>query len=81
MCKFVDENYFQLPNFGHRFSVIMTLIDNKTVAKEINDFLKKGGRINKYYLKNPRRNPVLVFYKRWYRGRNIREAIKRALSA
>ena len=57
------------------------VIDNINVSEEIDNFLKKGGRINKYYLNNPRRNPVLVFYKRWYRGRNIREAIKRALSA
>jgi hypothetical protein len=56
-------------------------IEDKTTQEVIDYFIIKGGRINKYYLKKPRRNPVLVFYKRWYRGRNIREAIKRALSA
>jgi hypothetical protein len=46
----------------------------------VEHFIKKGGRINSYYLTNPKRNPVLVFYKNWYRGRNIKEAIKRALA-
>jgi len=47
----------------------------------IDDFLKKGGRINKNYIKNPSKRPALVFYKNWwYRGRNIREAISRALA-
>ena len=59
----------------------MTYINNIIFREEIDKFLKRGGRINKYYLNNPRQNPVLVFYKRWYRGRNILEAIKRALSA
>jgi len=48
----------------------------------IDEFLKKGGKINKSYLKNPPKGPVLVFYNRWwYRGKNIREAISRALSS
>jgi len=46
----------------------------------IENFLEKGGKINKNYLKNPSKGPVLVFYKRWYRGKNIREAISRALA-
>lgn len=55
-------------------------MDNKTLDKEIKDFIQKGGRINSYYLTRSKSNPTLVFYKRWYRGRNIREAIKRALA-
>jgi len=46
----------------------------------IENFLNKGGRINKRYLKSTSKGPVLVFYKQWYRGRNIREAISRALA-
>lgn len=47
----------------------------------IDSFLEKGGKINKIYLKNPSKGPVLVLYKRrWYRGKNIREAIPRALA-
>jgi hypothetical protein len=55
-------------------------IINKTLDEVIEDFIQKGGRINSYYLTNPKSNPTLVFYKRWYRGRNIREAITRALA-
>lgn len=43
-------------------------------------FIKKGGRIDDYYLKNPQRGPSLVFYKKWYRGKNVRDAITRALA-
>jgi len=47
----------------------------------IDGFLKKGGRIDKSYLRNPSKGPALVFYKKWwYRGRNVREAISRALA-
>jgi hypothetical protein len=46
----------------------------------IENFLEKGGKINKSYLKSPSKGPVLVFYKRWYRGKNIRAAISRALA-
>lgn len=45
----------------------------------IKNFLKKGGKINEKYLKNPSKGPVLVFFKhRWYRGKNLREAMTRA---
>lgn len=56
------------------------LIINKTLDEVVKDFIQKGGRINSYYLTNLKRSPTLVFYKRWYRGRNIREAITRALA-
>jgi hypothetical protein len=46
----------------------------------IEAFKNKGGRINKYYVQNPKKGPTLVFYKRWYRGKNIRDAINRALA-
>ena len=48
----------------------------------IEKFIEKGGKINKNYLKNPSKGPVLVVYNHWwYRGRNIRDAITRALAA
>jgi len=50
-------------------------IDNLIVA-----FLEKGGRINKFYLQKKKRNPSLVYLNGWFRGRNIREAISRALA-
>jgi hypothetical protein len=43
-------------------------------------FFDEGGKINKYYLQNPRKNPVLVYLNGWYRGKNISDAISRALS-
>jgi len=47
----------------------------------IESFLKKGGKINKNYLKNPSKGPVLVSYNhKWYRGKNIRDAIPKALA-
>lgn len=49
------------------------------LEKLIELFIKKGGHINEYYLKNPKKSPALVFFKNWYRGKNIREAITRAL--
>ncbi|MBU0569253.1 hypothetical protein KKB40_00535 [Patescibacteria group bacterium] len=55
-------------------------IVNKTLDEVVKSFIEKGGRVNPFYLTNPKRNPVLVFYKRWFRGRNVREAIKRALA-
>ena len=62
------------------FSGILKGINTKTLEEIIEDFKSKGGRINSYYLKNPKKSPTLVFYKRWFRGRNIREAIARALA-
>jgi hypothetical protein len=43
-------------------------------------FKDKGGRINEYYLKNPKKSPTLVFFKTWFRGKNVRSAILRALA-
>jgi len=42
--------------------------------------LAKGGKINRMYLRNSSKGPALVFYKKWYRGKNLRDAISRALS-
>jgi hypothetical protein len=46
----------------------------------VKSFREKGGKINEYYLRNPQRGPSLVFYKRWYRGKNIKDAITRAMT-
>jgi len=50
-------------------------IDNLIVI-----FFNKGGRINEFYLQKKKRNPTLVYLNGWFRGRNIREAISRALA-
>lgn len=63
-------------------SVIYLAITEKADLKVlIKNFIKKGGKINKYYLANPKKGPSLVFYKRWYRGKNVQDAITRALAS
>jgi hypothetical protein len=42
--------------------------------------LKKGGHVNKYYLQEWNRNKrAVVFLKCWFGGKNIREALLKAL--
>jgi hypothetical protein len=42
--------------------------------------LKKGGRINKYYLQdNNQSKNTLVYLKGWFAGKNVREALNKAL--
>jgi hypothetical protein len=60
--------------------ILKLILNSKETLETVEKFLIKGGKINKYYLKNPSRGPALVFYKRWYRGKNIRDAIARALA-
>ncbi len=57
-------------------------INNKkeTTDSLIVNLFEKGGRINEYYLQKRGRNPSLVYLNGWYRGRNIREAVLRALA-
>jgi hypothetical protein len=52
----------------------------ETVDNLIEIFFNKGGHINKFYLKKKKRNPTLVYLNGWFRGRNIREAILKALA-
>jgi len=43
-------------------------------------FQKKGGRVDKYYLCNWNKNKhAVVYLKGWFGGKNIREAIMKAL--
>jgi len=43
--------------------------------------LKKGGRINKYYLQEWNKNKhALVYLHGWFSGKNIREALIKALT-
>jgi len=47
----------------------------------ISFFLKKGGRIDNYYLQQWNRNKhVILYLNGWFAGKNIREAILKALS-
>lgn len=78
--KIKTEPHYGLKNEVKTTFLLYLSISNKPLEDIIRDFIQKGGRINSYYLNNPKRGPSLVFYKRWYRGRNIREAITRALA-
>jgi hypothetical protein len=43
--------------------------------------IKKGGRIDKYYLRDWNKNKTtLVYLNGWFKGKNIREAIMKALT-
>jgi hypothetical protein len=43
--------------------------------------VQKGGHVNKYYLKELNKNKhAIVFLKTWFSGKNIKEAILKALA-
>jgi len=47
----------------------------------IQTFLKRGGRIDKYYLRDWNRNKhATVYLGGWFGGKNIREALTKALT-
>jgi hypothetical protein len=47
----------------------------------VDEFLDRGGKINKCYLSDlGRSRPALVYMKGWYSGSNLRTAITRALA-
>ncbi|MBI4130442.1 hypothetical protein HY468_03950 [Candidatus Roizmanbacteria bacterium] len=56
------------------------IINTKSLEELIEIVTRKGGRINSFYLQNPKKGPSLVFYKQWYRGKNLRDALVRALA-
>lgn len=42
---------------------------------------EKGGHVDQYYLKATNKNKhAIVFLKRWFGGKNIREALTKALT-
>ncbi len=52
-----------------------------TLDKLVETLQKKGGHVNKYYLENYNRNKhAVVFLKNWFGGKNIREALLKALA-
>jgi hypothetical protein len=52
-----------------------------SVDELITTFLNKGGRIDKYYLQSWNRNRHTILYLNgWFAGKNIREAILKALA-
>jgi hypothetical protein len=56
------------------------MISDLPLDKLIDKFLQRGGRIDKYYLRNINRGKrSLVFLNGWFSGQNIRAAILKAL--
>ena len=54
---------------------------NTSVDKLVETFLKRGGHVNKYYLRDLNKNKhAVVFLKNWFGGKNIREALTKALA-
>ena len=52
----------------------------KTLDILIESFLKKGGKIDSYYLRSTNRSKrTLVYLRGWFSGQNIRSAIMKAL--
>jgi len=66
---------------GYGFVVYNETINTKFSVDELATTLqKKGGHINKYYLQEWNRNKhAVVFLKVWFGGKNIREALLKAL--
>jgi hypothetical protein len=56
-------------------------LNSKTTTEELLEtFIKKGGKIDKFYLQSWNRSkPALVYLKGWFRGRNFKDAISKAL--
>jgi hypothetical protein len=58
------------------------IVNQAPIDKLIEIFLKKGGRINDYYLQdNNQSRHTLIYLKGWFAGKNIREALNKALSS
>jgi hypothetical protein len=61
--------------------MIIITIKNHTSDQLLEIFIQKGGKINKHYLHAWNRNkPALVYLNGWFRGKNIRDAVIRALA-
>lgn len=52
-----------------------------TINELLETFLKKGGHIDKYYLRDLNKSKhTVLFLKDWFGGKNIREALLKALA-
>jgi hypothetical protein len=55
--------------------------NNFSIKELVENVLKRGGHVNKYYLQECNKNKhAVVFLKDWFSGKNIREALTKALS-
>ncbi len=54
---------------------------NLSITELIASLIQKGGRIDKYYLREWNKNKTtLVYLDGWFKGKNIREALVKALT-
>ncbi|MBX4205691.1 hypothetical protein KW795_00665 [Candidatus Microgenomates bacterium] len=54
---------------------------NFTIKQLVKLLSQKGGRIDKYYLQDWNKNKhTLVYLNEWFAGKNVREALVKALS-
>jgi len=54
---------------------------NSSVSELVKVLLKNGGHVDKYYLLEWNKNKhAVVFFKEWFGGKNIREALMKALT-
>jgi len=54
-------------------------LDDLPITKLLDTFLRKGGRVDKYYLRETNRGKrTLVYLNGWFSGQNIRSAILKA---
>lgn len=53
---------------------------NSSFNELVETFTKKGGKIDRFYLREPNRNKrAVVHLNGWFGGKNIREALLKAL--
>lgn len=62
-------------------SARISLMVEETVDQLVARFIKRGGKIDKYYLRSDRPSRrILVNLNGWFSGKNMREAITRAFA-
>lgn len=58
-----------------------SISNTNSVTDLIASLVKRGGKIDKYYLQDWNKNKsTLVYLNGWFRGKNIREALIKALT-
>ena len=63
------------------FMLQLAIITETPLDELVDKLLKRGGHVNNYYLKDFNKNkPAVVFLKRWFSGKNIKQALMKALS-
>ncbi len=60
---------------------INTINSDHSLEKLVEILQQKGGHVDKYYLESLNKNKhAVVFLKNWFGGKNIREALLKALA-